>query len=206
MANIKFNFILKENKNSKDINEARYFLSYQIRNMDEIKKQLSINILSLLKGNSDVIIEVKSSLLNMPINLRENCAQDFLKSVKNLGLSFRSRKVVNKNRDFFSNLLNFGMIDKELSEILVYIPDELWNNDEFIKILPKYGIRYYLLKNSGNNLNVLDDIFNGQIPDGNMLDIFGMIIYDCSSFCQMGINTNKLNYKELKDLIKSISG
>lgn len=197
----KLKICLKENKYKESMDLARYCLSYNRVKTIGQKKQVGYEILSKLKGTNDVFIEVKTNLLTLEESLAETCALDFLKAVNDLGLSYRTKKVIAEKRNILGGILNFAKKKREVPEILAYVPDAIWRKKEFYSILPIYGVRYYICKEPVDGIKVLDQLFNGQINNDQQLELFNFLIFDCSSFSQMGINSKYLSCKDINKLL-----
>jgi hypothetical protein len=191
---------VRENKSGSGMESARFYISYMDMKVKESKKEKSCKIISALTGEGDILIELKSSLLGVYPNRREQIALDFLKDIKELGLSYRSRRVPSSDSgSIFTRLFLFGGKKTEAYEIIVHVPAGIWEKQEFKSILPEYGVMYYIGSKTGENGKLLEDIFNGQIMGDELLDVFECVIYDCSNFGQMGIFTGKLTINDIND-------
>lgn len=193
------NIRVKENKSSWGLNMPRYMVSYKNNSIEEENCKNSYEIISSLKGNNDLFIEFNSSLLVNGEAKRELCTSNFIKAVKAMSLNFRYRKgAPTYKKSFFAQLLGGG--NKEAHEMLVYIPDDIWKQEGFNSILPS-GMRYYIINGPTDGNKLLEDIFNGQLMDDEKIDLFKLIIFDCSSFGQMGIVSNSMSIDEVKQLL-----
>lgn len=194
---------IRENKDANGINSARFYISYSGKGNSDAHRKKSFEIISKLKGDREMFIELKSSLLSMDIYKREKCATDFLKSVKDLGLNFRSRKVPSKeSMSFLAKLFTMGAAPKDSYEIISHIPSSTWNDYSFKEIIPYYGVFYYICKESPDAVKLMEDLFNGQVLDEEKLDLFEFFIYDCIDFGQMGVFTNGLDISGIEQLLK----
>ncbi|MCX7710023.1 MAG: hypothetical protein N2484_09245 [Clostridia bacterium] len=194
---------INENKVADGVDAARYYISYSGKGNKQAHRSRSFEILSRLKGERDVLVELKSSLLSLDINKREKCAVDFLQGVKELGLNFRSRKVPSKeSASILAKLFSMGGAPKESYEIITHVNENTWRDPAFQSIIPNHGIMYYICKENTDGQKVMEDIFNGQILDQEKFDLFELFIYDCIDFTQMGVFTDKFGIKELERMLE----
>lgn len=194
------NVKVKESKEEWGLNSPRFLITYKSKGTEEENSKNSYGMISTLKGTSDIIMELNSSLLITNESKRESTSVNFIKAIKTLNLIYRYRKgaPIGK-KSLFSQLL--GGASKEAHEVRVYIPNEIWSQEGFNSILPTGGLRYYILKDPVDGNNILEDLHNGQMLDDEKIDFFKLIIFDCSAFGQMGIVTNSMSIEEIKDLL-----
>lgn len=193
---------VKENKSKGSLEMARFFVSYGRTDSEEEKRRNSYEMISLLKKENDLIMEVNTALLTFPqVNQREDYIFTLNRAIKELSLDFRYRKAsASGSGNFFGDLFSFGK-NKVAHELLIYVPDKVWRDENFAAILPIYGARYYICPNRPEREKLLDEIFNGQIMDDEKLDLFNPTIFDCSDFAQMGVFTKTMSLQELKNLL-----
>lgn len=195
-------FKLKENKSGGDLSAPKYMVSFNQLGKEVENKENSYQIISALKQDNDVFIEINSSMLNLTKNMREDCALTFLKAVRAAGLDYRYRKVdAAGGKSLLSQLFSFGGKQSQAHDVLVYVPDEVWKSGDFQKYLPTSGVKYLVCKDKMDGIKVLDDMYNGQILDDEILDMFKFMIFDCNNFGQMGIYTNSVSMQEMKQLL-----
>lgn len=193
---------IKENKGAYGVETAKYYISYSGKGNNDVHRKKSYDIISALKGDRDVLIEMKSSLLSLEVFKREKCSIDFLKGVKDLGLSFRSRKVPAKDSgSILTKLFSFGQTPKDAYEIIAHVPGDTWNDPGFKSIIPYFGVMYYICKENSDAPKIMDDLFNGQIFDEEKFDLFKFFIYDCTDFGQMGVFTKDMEYADLERIL-----
>ena len=187
-------FIIKE---SKDKSVARFFIAY--RNNKE-SKQISYRILSLLKRQNDVVLEIDSTLttLSSP-GETETAALSLLKDLKDLDIDLRHQQSEAKSNKGLLGILNLNKT-YTAHKILAYIPDKLWRDELFQLIIPGYGVRYYICKGQVDGGKLLEDLHCGRILEAEKIELFDFVIYDSITFAQMGVNT-KLSKEELQKLL-----
>jgi hypothetical protein len=190
-----------ENKGKVSLSSPRFIIDYvNSRNKTEDGQSKSYELISLLKNKSDVFVEVNSLLLSLPESKREGTAMDFIKSVKALGLDYRYRKIgSSRERPFFKLILNRE--SNENHEILVRVPNTIWEQETFKSILPLYGVRYYICNKSTDENKILDAMYNGQLLDEEKIDLFNLIIFDYSNIGHMGIIGNNFTLEDLEKRI-----
>ena len=183
---------------TEDLSSAHYALDYS-KALKKYKKgqRISLQIISELVGNKDVIIQLKSNLLDLTDkkSIPERVVLDFITEIKKLKLDYRYRKMPYHSSG--GGLFQLFSGKKEVFEVLIYVPNEIWYSASFQQILPQDGLRYYI--SDINNNNPLDDM---QImTDSEMLKIFQLIIFDCKKFARMGINSIRLEISDIKELL-----
>jgi hypothetical protein len=176
-------------KESKDKSLARFFVSYNHNRNNKNNKQKSYQLLSLLKQQNDLLIEIDSSLttLTTPSEI-EPAILSLLKDIKEIGIEYRHQKSEAKSSKGLFGFLNMNK-SYTAHRIFAYIPDKVWREELFQSLLPNYGVRYYICKGPVDGIKLLEDLHCGRILDVEQNEQFDFIIYDCSDFGQMGINT-----------------
>jgi len=189
----------KANKVSNDTDLPQYSISYMTNNAKIDNKKISFELISALKEDSDIVLEINSSLFSFSQLSRENIALQFLEDIRHIGFDYLYRKVPSASRSFLSHLFGLGKKDDQAHEILVYIPDESWNKETLYNIIPTNGVKYYITKDNTQGRKVMDDLY--QITDDEKLNAFKLVIFDVSSFGQMGIKSRSLTADDIKRLI-----
>jgi hypothetical protein len=191
---------VKANKNK--IKDAPNFLiAYDQMGNDEKKKLESYQIISALVQDKDIFVEIKSELMSVTKGIREDFFMDFLKTVKNFGLIYRYKKLPPSQRSFLS--LDFLSKPRDNHEALIYIPNEIWKKEEISKLLPTYGLKYYICKNNVEGEKLLDSLNNGQMLPEEINETFSIIIFDCTALGQMGIYTEQSTLDEINNMLAS---
>jgi len=194
MTNNKFKLIKNTCKDNP--NTPQYSLIYSQKKESDLKT--SYEIISLLKENNDIIIEVDTSLIIQSKSNKFNY-EDFISDIKKMNLQYSYRKTQSQKQDILSALFGFKRnVDEHI--ITVYVPDSVWREEEFRKIIPDCGIRYYIMKGSDDARKVLDNMNN--MIDKEKNNYFLYLIYDASEFCQMGISSNYYGYDDIKRILE----
>jgi hypothetical protein len=194
---------ISEAKATKGMESIKFTLSYGIQSSEEKQRNNSHKIISAIKGSKNLLIDIDSSLIGLPEKERENCVIDFIKYIRSLALEYRYRKSPNAGgQSFMGKLFSMGAKSGDAHKVFTLVPEDAWNNEDFIAALPFYGVRYYLFKEDADTGKVLDDLYNGQLLDFEVFDYFSAIMFDSCSFGQMGIYTESLTMNELKSLLK----
>lgn len=189
-------FSLRENKSQK----PRYFIVYQnSRDSENSNKEI---IASLVKG-SDLILEVNSSLFcgHTPGDEGKVIA-NLVTDLRDLNLEYRYRqnKIPKKKTilDFFTTENQMATED----QLLFLAPHRMWGMEDLWKVIPPYGVKYYVLKDDDlDGLKLLEDFYNGLYLDEEKEALCQMVIFDCCAFGQMGIET-QLTKQELEQLLE----
>lgn len=192
---------VKENKN-KTKNSPDYLISYDCTGSDEKVKQESYKIISALIKNKDIILEIKTELLSLTRQNREDYVLNFLNDIKTLGLNYRYKKLPpSASKGIFSFDFLIKPIDNH--EIITYVPNEIWNNPQFAEKLPIFSIKYNILKEKLDINIVLDQINNGHITGDELFTIFDLAVFDCSRLGQMGIFTKSKKLEDIKTMLSN---
>jgi hypothetical protein len=175
-------FIIKD---SKDTKIANFFVAYP----SKPGMSKSYQLLSSLKQQKGLFLEFDSAFTNLPTSVEiENAAKKFLGNLREMEIAhLHQTSEVKDNR----GLLGFLNLNRTFTayRIFAYIPDQLWQDQSFQAIIPRYGARYYICKDRVDEKKMLEDLLVGRIPEEKMFEIFDFIIYDCMDFGQMGIKT-----------------
>lgn len=191
---------LKQNKPDGSLVSPDFSISFKQSVSEKENRQNSYDILSVLKGNNDVVIEANSSLFNLPASQRESSAMDFLDTIRALGLDYRYRKTASSSAPSFLSQL-FGMNkNSSAHEILAYVPHSVWKTEDFCKAIPVFGARYYITDGPAESSKLLDDM--SKMLDEEKRDFFKLIVFDASSFSYMGVYTKRLTYEDIKQLLR----
>lgn len=150
-----------------------------------------------LVGNDDVVLGLDTTLMNLPGSRRESYFLQCLEAVRKLGLEYRCFE---SNSDSDQSLLSFLFKKKSAKkqEMLAYIPNEIWKQDEFKQSLPLYGARYYITKDNSDGIQALEKIF--KMIDAEKMDYFKMIAFGSAFINSIGICSKYQTLPGLKEL------
>lgn len=189
---------LKKNKNDSNLDSAQFSLSYkQHKTKADIKKQ-SYEIISALKGDNNLIIEMNSSLFSARVD-KDSHVKKFVNSIRDLNLDYRYNKVPAKGSPSFLSKI-FGGDDNEYAhEILAFVPHNIWSTEDFENIIPLCGIRYYITKRTALDIGG-EELLNemSRMMDSEKLNYFKFIIFDGGRLANMGINSDHLSINDIK--------
>jgi len=190
---------VRENKNRSGMNSPQFTISFNPSSSKDECKLDSYNLLSKLKGDNDLVLEVNSSLFNLPTSERESYATDILYALRDFDLDYRYRKVPSQSaQSFFAQLL--GLNKNSFShEILAYIPDKKWHSENFYSILPFYGARYFITKGPADGSKTLDNM--SLMLDNEKFEYFRFSVFASSNLGYMGI-TGNITIDEIKALLE----
>jgi len=117
-------------------------------------------------------------------------------SLEKMGIEYINEKtLVNAKR----TIMSFGTESKKMEgfELHAFVPHKVWVSQEFKKIIPRVGVRYYLPKSgSENNL----DSFV-KLDEDEKLKLFRMVIFDNILLGSMGINTSIYKKEDIINFI-----
>lgn len=179
---------------NKDSGFSSFSLAYSGRKIENA--EISYQIISTLKAKTFLYLELNSSLLSSEVHDKEGLAEMFTEKLQDFGLQFiRKKKIENEKRRILSVSLEGRKVHG--FEIYALIPHEIWCDEAFKKILPQFGIRYYLpLETLMDNLQAFVDL-----DEEERLEISRMVIFDNVKFTSMGINSVHMIKDEINSLL-----
>lgn len=176
---------------------SKFAVSYSAKNIDN--SQISYEIVSSLKAENDIIIEINSSFLKLSESESKMLLSRLIEELDGYGVLYKKRKIsVHTRRTMFSISLKSEII--EGFELFAVIPDVIWRNEKFKSIIPNMGARYYLPISIKDI--VLDEFIdleeNERTPQCNL------VIFDYILSGSMGINTCRMKKEDIEALIYKI--
>ncbi len=195
MANYKLK--LTETGNKENSGVPQFSLLYNAEK-GNLKTNISYEILSLLKGDHDVVIEVDTSLIIQSKNVNKFLPEELLAEIRNRKLEYSYKKSPSQKQHFFSFLFGLNKNEDDHS-ITVYVPDIVWKDKALYDMLPNSGVRYYITKNSNDARKVLDDM--NLMMDKEKINYFDYIVFDVTEFSQMGISSNYYKINDIKKVL-----
>ncbi len=176
-------------------NLSRFSIAYSGKKMDN--HEASYEIVSALKKDSDIIMELNSTLMGVSENDKYLLHSKFLQELDSRGIEYKNKKIsVNARRVIFSIPLEGKKIDG--FELYARIPGEIWHEPRFKNIIPASGVRYYMLQtDSESNLNAFV-----ELSEDEKIDLCKLVIFDNIALGSMGINTTALSINDLKDMLE----
>ena len=181
---------LSENKKTKGA-LSDFTISYSSKKPDN--KSASNKIISALKGNENIIIEIDSSLMTLDEEKKNYLLGRLTDALEKMSLNYIINNVhYDKKRSFLSVPIESKKV--EGLKIYVFADDNLWGNEQFTDVIPEYGVRYYF---SGEFSDL--ETFTGE-DEEERTNKCSMVIFDHIMLGSMGINTSK-SLAELKNLL-----
>lgn len=180
------------NKNNSGV--SSFSLIYSGKKLDGL--EVSYQIISALKAETFLILELNSTLLNMGANDKMVLASEFKEELQYFGIQFISKKIMDNEK---RRVLSISLEGKKIEgfEIYALIPNEIWCDQEFKKVIPKVGARYYLpFENSEGNLPAFVDL-----DEEEKLKVSKMVIFDNTLLASMGIITTRLTKTDIEQLL-----
>ncbi|QNU68241.1 hypothetical protein EHE19_007430 [Ruminiclostridium herbifermentans] len=176
---------------------SKFTLSYSAKNMSN--SQISYEIVSSLKAENDIIIEINCSFLKLSEKESKLLLSRLTNELDNFGVLYKKRKVlVHTRRTMLSISLKTEVI--EGFELFAVIPDEVWKNEIFRSIIPNMGVRYYL-PTSIKDVN-LDEFID--LEEDERISQCNLVIFDYILSGSMGINTCKMKKEDIQALLNRI--
>ncbi len=174
---------------------SSFSITYSGKKMDN--SDVSYEIITALKAETDMFIELNSSLLNMDAYEKKNLAAQFVEGLQHFGIEHRNKKVID---DASRKILSITLESKKIEgfEIYALIPKETWSEPEIRKLIPKAGVRYYLpLEGTESNLAAFI-----ELSEEEKLELCRMVVFDHILLTSMGITTVHLAKNDISELIK----
>jgi len=140
---------------------------------------------------------LNSSLLALDVHDKESLGERFTENLQHFGLQYiKKNKIENQKR----RILSISLEGKNVKEYEIYalIPHKIWCDEAFKKILPQFGIRYYLpVENRLDNLQAFVELDDEERLKGSR-----MVIFDNVKLTNMGINSVYLTKDQINSLLK----
>jgi len=195
MANYKMKLV--DNRAKANSGVPQYTLSYNAEDRKS-DSNISYEILSLLKEENDIVIEIDTALILQSKRSKKFIPENFISEIKNMNLEYSYKKSQTQKQDFFSSLLGLKRTEDD-HVVTVYVPDSVWKNEAFIKLIPDCGVRYMILKNTNEARKVLDEL--NIMMDSERIDYFSYVIFDVTEFNQMGITSSNHSFDDIKNIL-----
>ncbi len=181
---------LSENKKVKGA-LSDYTIAYSSKKLNN--KSVSNRIISALKGNDNIFIEIDSSLITLDEDKKDYLRNRLSETFEHMGLAFIEEKIsYDKKRSFLSVPMESKKV--EGYKIYLFADGDSWKNNEFIEVIPEHGVRYYITE-------IINDLSTFiEMDEEERLDKCGMVIFDHIVLGSMGISTSKTK-EEIKNLM-----
>jgi hypothetical protein len=181
-------FIIKK---SQDTSLADFYISYQSVNNNKSHPSKSHQILSSLKQQQDIILEIDSQLTSLPTQSESQDAfAELLSNLANLGVDYwDDQSKIKETKNFLGIPISSNKLFTA-HRIIVPIPDKLWHEESFQKIIPYFGVRYYIAKEHSDLPKLMESLKSSAMSEDEEKQEFTFIIYDCIAFGQMGVKTS----------------
>jgi hypothetical protein len=189
---------VKENKSWGGLTSPRFTLMLEAYTAEDRQRKSNYEVLSKLIGDNDILMELDSSLLNLPAKQREPYALQFLKDIRTLGVEYKCSKVASTSIPSFISSL-FGNKASPSQQIIASIPNDIWLKQEMVDVISLYGARYYVPKEKTEGAKLFADF--EQMMDDERLDYFKLIAFNVITFNSIGVFTKCLNLSEMNLLL-----
>ena len=189
---------IKENKAWGGLSNPRFTIFLEAYTTEEQQRSSSYDALSKLVGDNDVLMELDSSLVNLPAKQREPYALQFMKNIRTLGVEYKCSKVASSSSPSFISAL-FGAKSAPSQQIIACIPNEIWTKPEMKDMLSLHGARYYVPKEKADGVKLLEDF--EKLLDDEKLDYYKLIAFNVMSFNSIGLFSSSLGLDDVKTLL-----
>ncbi len=175
---------------------SSFSLTYSGKKMQSY--EVSYEIISALKKQSELIIELNSSLLYIDSNNSKGIIFDnFLAGLQDFGVELINKKTLNNERRKFFSIPMMEGKKVEGFEMYAFIPNDIWCDPKFKTLIPKVGLRYYVpLPETDNNLSAFV-----TLDEEERLALCQMVVFDNAMLSSMGITSAKLKKNDLSELL-----
>lgn len=192
---------LFENKNRDTVEIAPYILTYEPpkpNGRENSRRKIVYDIISLLKSENEIIIEVNTSLMSIKSGDKKEYVFGLIDRLKSQGLNYMYRKTPSTTkRSIFSFL--FGG-SEEVHEVILHVPESMWRTQELKDLLPVFGAKYYIFgENSEANAH-LENMY--RMTDEDKINFFKLIVFDPGVLDRMSINTRHLSLQDLRKMLQ----
>lgn len=189
---------IKENKTWGGLSNPRFTIFLEAYTADEQQRSSSYSALSKLIGDNDVLMELDSSLINLPAKQREPYALQFMRNIRTLGVEYKCSKVASSSSPSFISSL-FGARSGPSQQIIACIPNDVWTKPEMMDMLSPHGARYYVPKEKAEGAKLLEDF--EKLLDDEKLDYYKLIAFNVMSFNSIGLFTSSLSLNDVKAML-----
>jgi hypothetical protein len=189
---------VKEQKCDETLESPRFSVALPQTGSDEAQFSSNYEALTRLIGDNDFVISFSSTLINMSGKMRELCITDFVASIRSLGLEYRVNRIAGSDRYTILGI-SLGKKASEEQEILAYVPHDIWESDEFKKVLPLYGARFFITPKCEDVSKLLDDM--QRMLDREKLDRFDVILFSNIYLNSIGIFTKHQTLDEINKIL-----
>ena len=136
-----------DNKGANRLDVARFSVSYNAPNDLEAARELAYDLIIALASGNDAIMEIYTSF---SIGYAKNMVNEaymlgYVESFKRLDISYKNKKVPLQDNSLFGKLFSIKSRE-DGSEITAYIDNNMLLSEDFRKILPLCGVRFYFAK------------------------------------------------------------
>ncbi|PYG88807.1 hypothetical protein LY28_01167 [Ruminiclostridium sufflavum DSM 19573] len=161
---------------------SKFSIQYSSKNAENSK--ISYQIMSALKTNERIIMEVSSSIMKLSQSENKKLFSRIMEDLDKWGIQYKKKKISVYNK---ISIMSISLKSEAIEgyELLAAIPDEVWRNEEFRRILPNTGVRYYLSER-GEEIDL--ETFM-DLDEEEQIKLCSMVIFDYILLGSMGINT-----------------
>ena len=193
--NLKIKFTNTGKKENLDL--PQFSITYKTAGKGDVNG--SYEILSRLKKENDLIVEIKSTLNFGSDAENEKLTANCFDEIKKMDLLYHHKKVQAPARATILSILTARNKTVDAHEIWAYIPDSVWKEEGLRNIVSAYAARYYIAKKVENPQEFLNTM--EQMSDDEKRKHFEMVVFNAPVFCQMGIASCNLTESDLKGLL-----
>lgn len=174
----------------------QYTVTYKAKNEEA---EAGYYILSRLKADNDIVIELNSSMIFSANVNTEKLVMDFLEEIRSMNLEYSLRQSTVPQKPSIFSFLSGNTKNTVLYEILAYVPDRVWKEKFSKDNIPLHGARYFIPHESEDAKELIDKM--GKMTDMEKRQYFKLVLFHAAMIGQMGIETTQLNDTEIKALL-----
>ena len=201
-------FRITENRERNSMEIARFSVSYTVPKDAITIKPYTLKIIQKLGRGCDAIMEYNSGFTGTRDKKTTDVisTREYVEEFKRLGIEYKYRKVPIPKGSFLANMFSLGG-RREDDEIMAYISSEMFSNEEFVRLLPMHGVRFFFaerraLTGGDEDLDKAISRFMDMI-DFERLELLDSAVFCYASFGQIGISTQKIDYMELDEILNN---
>ncbi len=188
---------LSETTRKNSIGISGFSITYSGKRLEN--SEVSYSIISALKCKNYSYLELNSSLINMDTLNKIKFSNQYIEKLQEFGIQFITKKTKENEK---KRILSISLEGRQIEgfEIFAYIPNEIWCDKDFKKVIPQIGLKYYIpFENTESNLSAFVDL-----SEDEKLKLSKMVIFDNVLLRSMGITTLHYTKEDIGLLLSQI--
>lgn len=187
--------LLKKHGKKASLNSPNFSVQYSAENQLQCGK----NIISALKGNSDLVMVMSTAGSRRLVKNPEDYVESLIELAQKQKIAYRYSKVpAETSGSAIDKLFSFSRQNSFDHQLTFYINDQQWNSSGFDSLRSSIPARYFIFCETMGE-TVLDTFQN--MMDKHKLEICSCVVFDWPEMGQMGISSLYLSYEQLSSIV-----